>query len=135
MGSLSNGRPSVWIKGSPDTVISNAQAGTFFYANSNYALLFPITSLESFDVFYEAGFFYLNLQDPTQTMMRVAKISEATWGEVIPSMMVAVKNSDGVSAQFLKNSAGNIVVMDANCDAQSVAVLKNSFSRCSLLVK
>ncbi len=135
MGSLSNGRPSVWIKGSPDTVISNPQAGTFFYANSSFALLFPITSMESYDVFYEAGFFYLNLQDPTQTMMRVAKISEATWGEVIPSMMVSVKNTDGVSAQFLKNSAGNIVVMDANCDSQSVAVLKNMYSRCSLLVK
>lgn len=135
MGSLGNGRPSVWIKGSADTVISNAQAGTFFYANSNYALLFPITSMESHDVFYEAGFFYLNLQDPTQTMMRVAKISEATWGEVTPSMMLAVKNSDGVSAQFLKNSAGNIVVMDANCDPQSAAVIKNSFSRCALLVK
>ncbi len=135
MGSLSNGRPSVWIKGSPDTVISNPQSGTFFYANSSYALLFPITSMESFDVFYEAGFFYLNLQDPTQTMMRVAKVSEATWGEVIPSMMVAVRNTDGVSAQFLKNSAGNIVVMDANCDPQSVAVVKNAYSRCSLLVK
>jgi len=49
--------------------------------------------------------------------------------------MVAAKNSDGVSAQFLRNSAGNIVVMDANCDAQSVAVLKNIYSRCSLLVK
>jgi len=135
MGSLSNGRPSVWIKGSPDTVISNPQKGTFFYANSNYALLFPITSMESYDVFYEAGFFYLNLQDPSQTMMRVAKVSEATWGEVIPSMMVAVRNTDGVSAQFLKNSAGNIVVMDANCDPQNVAVTKNIYSRCALLVK
>jgi hypothetical protein len=86
-------------------------------------------------VFYEAGFFYLNLQDPSQTMMRVAKVSEATWGEVIPSMMVAVKNTDGVSAQFLKNSAGNIVVMDANCDPQNVAVTKNIYSRCALLVK
>jgi hypothetical protein len=135
MGSLSNGRPSVWIKGSPDTVISNPQKGTFFYANSSYALLFPITSMESFDLFYEAGFFYLNLQDPSQTMMRVAKVSEATWGEVIPSMMVAVKNTDGVSAQFLRNSAGNIVVMDANCDPQNVAVAKNIYSRCALLVK
>ena len=133
MGSLSNGRPTLWVKGSSDTTVTaSPQSGTFFYSNSNYALLFPITNLESSDVFYEPGFFFLNLQDPAHTQMRVARISETTWVETLPSMTLAATFADGVSLQVIRNSAGSIVVYDGDCKAQGLSL---STSRCSMITK
>lgn len=133
MGSLSNGRPTLWVKGSSDTTVTaNPQPGTFFYSNSTHALLFPITNMESSDIFYEPGFFFLNLQDPGHTQMRVARISESTWVETLPSMTLAATFADGISLQVIRNSAGNIVVYDGDCKPQNLAP---STSRCSLITK
>ncbi len=133
VGSKGNGLPTLWVKGSPDTTVTaTPQSGTFFYSNSGYAQGFPITNMESSDVFYEPGFFFMNLQDPLRTQMRVARISESTWGEALPSMTMAAKFADGISLQVIRNSVGNIVVYDGDCTPQNLAV---STSRCSLMSK
>ncbi len=133
VGTKGNGLPTLWIKGSADTTVTlSPQAGTFFYSNSGYAQGFPITTMESTDVFYEPGFFFLNLQDPAHTQMRVARISESTWVETLPSMTLAATYGDGISLQVIRNSAGKIVVYDGDCKPQAQAV---STSRCSFITQ
>jgi hypothetical protein len=118
--------------GSNDTVISNPQPGTFFYGKDANSKSFQIAAMESSDVIYESGYYYLDLQDYTHSLMRVARIAESTLTEVLPSMMVATPFTDGVSLKILRNSAGVIGVYDGDCLPQPLALASNPKSRCAL---
>jgi hypothetical protein len=132
MGAVSNGYPTLLMLGSPDTVISNAQAGTFFYGKDPNSKAFQIAAMEASDVLYETGYYYLDLQDPSHTLMRVARIAESTLSEVLPTMMIATPFSDGVSLKILRNSAGVIGVYDGDCLPQPLALASAPKSRCAL---
>jgi hypothetical protein len=132
MGALSNGFPTLLMFGSKDTVISNPQAGIFFYGKDPNSKSFQIAAMEASDVIYEPGYYYLDLQDPSHSMMRVAKIAESSLTEVVPTMMIASTFSDGVSLKILRNSAGVMGVYDGDCLPQPLALTVNPKSRCTL---
>jgi hypothetical protein len=132
MGAVSNGYPTLLMYGSKDTVISNPQAGTFFYGKDPNSKSFQIAAMEASDVIYEPGYYYLDLQDTSHSLMRVARIAENSLTEVLPTMMIATPFSDGVSLKILRNSAGVIGVYDGDCLPQPLALAANSKSRCAL---
>jgi len=132
MGAVSNGYPTLLMFGSKDTVISNPQAGTFFYGKDSNSKSFQIAAMEASDVIYEPGYYYLDLQDSSHSLMRVARIAESTLTEVLPTMMIATPFSDGVSLKIIRNSAGVIGVYDGDCLPQPLALTASPKSRCTL---